>query len=472
MKRFLIAVILIGSVARFVGLETSPPAFYVDEAAVAINMICLSQTGHGEFGDRLPLFFVEFDKNSGGFFTPIYMYFGALWVKIFGVSIYAFRALSAFFSVLTLLGLFFLTRELVGSEAALWATLVGTLSPWSFQFARIAWDAAAMPCFLVWGLYFFFKSQKLSDAFWAAVFLTFACYTYAPARAAVPLLVLVSIFLKQKIQIKKQTFPFKFLAIFAVTALIVGAPLLTKILSGELQGRFNFLSVFSPDYIYQQFGDRHRYWGFILFFKNVLAHLTPRYLFFQGDGNLRHSTQLLGEWGWLEISSFFALIFLMLRFPKKLSPSFWRIVAFGFLGFLIGIIPAALTWEGVPHALRSSAGWPFVALWSGIIWWQVSQMWPVTKKVAVGIIIFYSGYFGYAYFIEYPRLAPAWFDEHVQTAALQGQKTGDWSEFKKLIPDYFRTGLRYHLVRYHGDTCQSSGEQIDRWRTELENEKK
>jgi len=43
-------------VARFTGLDRAPPGFYVDEAAIAAQVICLRTTGADADGNPWPLF--------------------------------------------------------------------------------------------------------------------------------------------------------------------------------------------------------------------------------------------------------------------------------------------------------------------------------------------------------------------------------------------------------------------------------
>ena len=55
----------------------------------------------------------------------------------------------------------------------------------------------------------------------------------------------------------------------------------------------------------------------------------------------------------------------------------------------LATLPAALTWEGIPHALRSIGAWPFVVLFSGAVladWWAARRWVPVVT-VAVAVIL-------------------------------------------------------------------------------------
>src|SRR5262245_38510897 len=97
----LFCIVSIVSVARFLYLERSPPGFWIDESAGASNIICIRETGHDGYGVKLPLFATA-AKNSGGYFTPAFLYSGVLWTSVFGDSIFSFRALAAFVVTLTI----------------------------------------------------------------------------------------------------------------------------------------------------------------------------------------------------------------------------------------------------------------------------------------------------------------------------------------------------------------------------------
>ena len=144
-------------VLRFVGLEQSPPGFYGDEFRGALHLICIGETGESAYGERWPVFV---RGAGGGFYTPPFLYFGAVWAKLFGYSIASFRAIAAFFSVLTIAALYGWVRRAAGPEIAAWSAFVAALSPWSFQFSRIAWDPPLAPAFLMLGLWAWFAGAR------------------------------------------------------------------------------------------------------------------------------------------------------------------------------------------------------------------------------------------------------------------------------------------------------------------------
>jgi len=97
--------IILLNALRFIGLDISPPGFYVDEAAGATQALCILESATDFFGTHLPLFT---QGVNDAFYTPTYLYGQVVWSGIFGNSIAAFRAFIAFISCLTILFIYFL----------------------------------------------------------------------------------------------------------------------------------------------------------------------------------------------------------------------------------------------------------------------------------------------------------------------------------------------------------------------------
>ncbi len=449
-------------------LETVPPGFYIDEAGGATNVICIAEDGTSEAGIPHPLYFPDFDV--GGLFTPTYVYFGAIWVKVFGTSIESFRAIAAFFTLLTIIGLFKLSSALLDTKAATLVALAASISPWSFQFSRIAWDPPLMPCFLVWGCFYFIQ-RRFWHAAVSGILFSLALYSYPAARLQLPLILPLLVafkFFSKKFSPKEdqneQCSPLLFCGVTFLFVVVTSIPLVTFTLNGLLGKRIVNLSIFNKTY------SGGTYLGVLkLFFENVLAHLSPRYLFWSGDANLRHSTGLFGEMSWLDDYALLLAFGLRLGFltpaaqpvrryqkrDQRLAKAFTGLLVFSLWGFIAGILPAALTWEGIPHALRSIGSWPFLSLFTGIVIWRGCGMSRVVSHCTVIISFVFALLFGYSYFIDYPVSAKPWFDANVKEAAMEAKRTGNWSGFAQsgTAAGYASVSLRYYMIHYGGMSC-------------------
>jgi len=191
-------------VVRFLGLEISPPGFFMDEATPAVHAMCLAETGRNMDGQSWPLY----SHAAGGGQHPLTLLaFDIVWMKFFGTSRAAFRAVSAFWIFMTCVGLFLLCRELAAripvapgderSQSAVrafpWLVLLAALlSPWGFQFSRVGWEAPLAPAFLILALVAFLRGlrvtkQLLAWSIAAGLGASAAMIDYPPMRATAPL---------------------------------------------------------------------------------------------------------------------------------------------------------------------------------------------------------------------------------------------------------------------------------------------
>ena len=282
-------------VLRFVGLEQSPPGFYGDEFRAALHAICIGETGESAYGERWPLFV---GGAGGGFYTPPFLYFSAAWAQLFGYSITSFRAIAAFFSVLTIAALYAWVRRTAGREIAAWTVFVAALSPWSFQFARIAWDPPLAPAFLMLALWAWLRWSALPAGLLAGVLAALAMYAYPPMRIQAPL-VFAALF---AVELAGRRLRTDAVLGFALGAGVVVLPLLVYTFSGDLNQRGLAEAVFSPEFVRENRGaDSAGLFILKTTLANFAAHFSPGYLFFTGDANARHSTQRIGELGFVEV---------------------------------------------------------------------------------------------------------------------------------------------------------------------------
>src|SRR3989344_5234992 len=173
---WLFLIILVAAFLRFYDIKTPPPGLWADEAMNGTNAIQALESGGWK---------VFYPENFGreGLFINIQ----ALFVKAFGHEPWILRLPSAIFGLLTVLGLYFLTKELFFERVALFAAFFLATSFWHINFSRMGFRAIMAPFFLVWSFYFLFLAmRKQKEWIFALAGLIFGlgAHSYIAYRAA------------------------------------------------------------------------------------------------------------------------------------------------------------------------------------------------------------------------------------------------------------------------------------------------
>jgi 4-amino-4-deoxy-L-arabinose transferase-like glycosyltransferase len=358
---YLIAIIFLAAFLRTISLDKIPNGFYTDEASIGYNAYSILLTGRDEHGELLPAYFRAF----GEYKNPVYIYCAIPFIKVLGLNEFAVRLTSAMFGTLTVFFTYLLARELFDRKVALWAALLLTISPWHLQFSRTAFEAIALPCLFTVGLYFLLKGlEDGKHLIYSAILLALTLYTYAPAKAFVPLFLAGFIVLNHRPILKFK--PELFSAL--LTASIILMPLLIYTVKGQGQMRFNTISIFNERSLnitkngilndrlwappfFKSLANNGAFLASYSFVRGYLLHASPNFLFFKGDSNLRHNIGKMGHLYKFEgIILIAGILFLILRREKKSMVLLWWLLLFP--------VASSLTYESIPHAIRSIYGLP------------------------------------------------------------------------------------------------------------------
>ena len=337
-----LSVIAIGTFFRFWKLDSIPPGTQYDEAYYALDAINAFENGDYK---------IFYTGNNGreGLFINIQ----ALFFKFFGVNDFTFKAVGAFFGALTLVGFFFLIKELRFAKLSILMGLFAlSTSFWRLNFSRITFRAIMTPLVIVWVFYFFFKGIHHKKYGW--IFVTISglltgvgMHTYISFRV-VPLVliivVLAYLILEKKDFVKKQ---WRNALIFFIACVVSATPILFYFFThqDDLVGRGNQVSIFNDPELppLQSFG------------KSLTYHIGSFFVF--GDPNQRHNNQSLplipATWAILLLFGF-ALslkeIFQTFLKNKKTDLFDASVLAQGL--FWVLMIPGVMSYEGIPHSLR------------------------------------------------------------------------------------------------------------------------
>jgi 4-amino-4-deoxy-L-arabinose transferase-like glycosyltransferase len=394
-KFFLIGIIFLAIILRFINIDSNPKAMYGDELTLAFDAYSISQTGYDQKGEKLPLVF-----QLGGARPPVYVYATIPLASILGPTALAVRTVSVLSGIGIVILLYFIVVEFFDKRTALFASFLGAISPWGISLSRGGFETNLALFLAFLGIFGLLKSLKRPIWLLMAGFsFALSMQTYATYRLTIPLILTILIMLNFQ-KFKKIT---KNRLIFIPTALILLASLLLSLyLMVSIGGRdrFSNINVFQsdqaeattvqkvsverekinlPKFMETIFHNKYMEKTGI-FFQNYLDNFTGQFLFLNGDSNPRHNPSGMGEfYAITPILVIFALIALLKSSPKLL----WM------LAIWILLTPVASSLVGGSHALRSSFLLPPILILSAIGFskiWELKRL--VWRKTIMGLIIF------------------------------------------------------------------------------------
>ncbi len=346
-------ILVIAAGLRLWAITTVPPALFLDEAADGANAVQAWETGD------FKVFYPEDHGREG-----LYINVASVFIHFLGCKAWPLRLPAAIFGILTVAGIYALTAELISQPAGLAAAFFLATSYWHLNFSRIAFRGIGAPLFLVWALYLLLLAfRRLRAGRESAVLAVFAgliygagFYTYIAYRITPVLVILVLGFLfAEAVQGGWMQGYCITSGLFAIVAAAAVYPLAAYSLSHQamVTARTTKLSVFqssNPAY---------------LIAKNIWK--TVGMLYWKGDSIWRHNYAGRPEVFWpvallMTLGTAVAIRKIFARSsPAILLPPVLLIV-----WIALGAVPAVLSNDAVPHALRSILMLPPVAILAAI----------------------------------------------------------------------------------------------------------
>lgn len=349
----LVLVLLAAAALRLAHLTSWPPGLYPDEATEGNDALAALHGGWDWF----------YPANNGR--EGLYANLQAVALAVAGVrEPWVLRLVSALAGILTVPGIYLLGRELWGRHAGLLAAALLAGSFWHVVFSRVGFRAVLAPLVLVyalWALLAGLRRVREGTGGWmraatGGLLIGVGLHTYIAFRAeALAFAALGIAALASARKARKRTFAA--LALAAACAFVAAAPLLAYFVQhpGSFGGRAGQVAAWETEQPLREIA------------RNVV--LETSMLAWHGDRNWRHNDS---------------------GAPEVALPVFLCAVAGGILvarkrgrdGVLVGallvagFLPAVLSNEGMPHALRGIMLLVPVMLLVAYALDRVARRWP------------------------------------------------------------------------------------------------
>lgn len=344
-----VLIIVLAGVFRVYRLGDVPHGMTWDEAAIGYNGYAIWKTRRDEWLIKLPTSF----RSFGDYKAPAAIYLNGAFTKVFGLNLWAVRLPFALGGILAVVGMMLLVgewgRTFAWSEKesralSLVAGFLLATAPWHLHYSRTGFESGLSLALLIWSVYLLLRGLRPEKTNFPNLVLALGlivanAYMYHSAKLAVPLLILAVVWQLRR-QVVKNWRP---LALLVLGSLILLYPMLKDSLFGKGLERASTLIVAKTDSTVELAG---------IFTKQFFAHLSPTFLTMGETHSLRHGD---GQWGVFFLPTFLLMLIGLISILKKQTKAGWWL-ALVWIG--VGILPAALGSELVPHSNRALLALP------------------------------------------------------------------------------------------------------------------
>ena len=386
-----------------------PPSLFGDEVDVGYQAYSILKTGQDLYGQTFPILMHSLSEYR----APLFIYSDVPFIALFGLNEWGVRLAPAFWGILGVLGLFFLTKKLFNERIGLLSALFLAISPWHMHYSRAGFEVTMLLTFIIFGVYFFLKGlEKKYFYLISAILFALTPYIYSTAVIFMPLLILLLLITFRT----KLRYRLTILMIALFVIILILTPYGVQTISGKSGERFSVISIFSnkdlqdkvlleqkneqlPLGLQRFFHNKPLAWT-SQFSMNYLRAFSPEFLFLQGDPNFTHSVHEMGQMYFFETILLGLGLFWILRRTVEGRKEKWLILGW----LLLAPIPASLTYDGGFHATRDFLMLPplmiLVALGFNNLLNNKKTNYLLTTVIVIALFNF--TFFIHRYFINYP----------------------------------------------------------------------
>jgi 4-amino-4-deoxy-L-arabinose transferase-like glycosyltransferase len=385
-------IVICGSYLRLNNLSSNPPQLFEDEIVNVLSARSILETGKDINGEINLFFYNRVESRS-----PVYGYVAALSTYIFGNNTFAIRFPAAVLGIISIVVIYLIVYKLSkDKQASLSAAFLTAIIPWQVHYSRVGWEPAATVPLLLISIYLFLLGlNKKWIILLSYLVFSVTIYTHRSAEVLSPLFLGILLLLNYKKVIINKLPNILGILIFLASFITLIA---ISVNDPNLHDRSLRISTFS---------DGVNIDSVKKFTENYFVHLSPDFLFINGDPNLRHGTGADGViYLWMLPFISLGIVYLILNIKLKSSVLL-------LLWLLIFPLGGSLTNDGVPHATRTLIGGPALILISAfgvlylkkilIIYKNGDIIYYSLLTIVAGLLLLQTYRFSGYYFLEYPN---------------------------------------------------------------------
>lgn len=420
----LVAIVILAIFFRFYKLADLPPGLHPDEAANGLDIFRMIE--HHDF---------RVLYNTNGPREALFFYLQAIFVLILGNSILALRLAPAIIGTAAVIMAYLWAADWFGRRAGLLAAFIFAVSPWAVTITRDGFRASMVPLIIASVAYLAgraYKTQKVGFYIAAGAVTGLGLYTYVAFQlfAGIAFLALVYLIIWRRSWFMRN---WKKIALGLAAFLIVLSPM---IVSTVKHPNDSFARSGGTSFMNKSLNGGKP-------LQTLADSVSKTLLMFhlKGDANYRHN---LGGLPMLNV--FVGIMFLLGVFVclARLGriKYFMLLAIFGTM-----LLPAALTAESLPHALRAVGSMPAVFIIAAVginyfltRWYTTFPVNGVARNVGaglIGLLLLLTAFQGYKqYFVAWaqdPKTYDAYAEDMVQAAYWLNEQggVGNTAQFKQ-----------------------------------------
>ncbi len=375
-----LALLALTAIYYFIYIKFVPGGIFPDAAANGLDANLILDGQHQPF----------FPRGNGR--EALFFYLMAGSIALFGVNHWSILIPGVLVAILTIWGVYKLASLVFNQKVGLVAMIMTSVSYWLFIISRSGFRAILMPMFLVFFLYFLFLAIKQVRYRWlwaslSGLMFGLGFYSYIAYRMVLAWPVFfIFLLIVSKISGRKKYSQYAkigwYFILFSILALI---PLGIYFAYNPeaVVGRAGQVSIFSPEL---NQGD---------LIGTLIEQVKVNFFAFwsEGDLNWRHN---ISGWSLFDpLTGVFligGLVFFFIKSIQFIGNLFSRLSFKGIeyfmilVTFLLLLVPAIMSPEGAPHALRLIGCLPFATIMAG--WFLVALFELFSRSKNPGFNIF------------------------------------------------------------------------------------